>query len=220
MIRTIYIIILLILGQSLYAQLPAQSVLVDEFGPYPCDGLRGRIDIFLVELQQNPAWDGVIVNIGREKEEIWAVLREEMIRSHVTFRGFDASRIRYSRQPAEEFKTQFFRVSSSQPKQSDISKNYVLTSVTTPVELKDYDFDDLCPGLNYLELFGTLLEQNQNATGTILVRGRTFVSAGEKKRKGNLQLSCKDPKNRSGPVKTISNRKTGLRIRHGSGRGI
>ena len=175
--------ILVILASSVsMGQNSKESILVDEFGSYPCDGFRGRIDILLSELQRNPGWDGIVINMGRGEDEIWAVMREEMIRNHITFRGFDASRITYSRQPADEFKTQFFRVPSSHPEQSDFSKNYVLASVTTPVVLEDYDFDDLCPPLNDLQLFATLLEQNQAARATILVRGRTLREARKKEK--------------------------------------
>ncbi|MEP7212787.1 MAG: hypothetical protein ABI791_06915 [Acidobacteriota bacterium] len=176
------VIVLLAFPVAVESQETSKLILIDEFGSYPCDGFRGRIDGFLSELRDNPGSHGLVINRGRGSDEISAVMREEMIRNHIAFRGFDESRISYSRTTDGEFRTQFFRVSSAQSEPTERSKNYVATSVVSPVVVKEYNFDDLCPPLNYLNVFAKLLEQNQNARATIVVRGRTLSDARQKQK--------------------------------------
>lgn len=65
-------------------------VLVDEFGALPNDDIRGRLDLFFAELSNNPNNQGYIINYGTPAQ---VAARERLIRNHITFRGFDASRI-------------------------------------------------------------------------------------------------------------------------------
>ncbi len=65
-------------------------VLVDEFGAMPNDDIRGRLDLFFAELSNNPNNQGYIINYGTPAQ---VATREKLIRNHITFRRFDASRI-------------------------------------------------------------------------------------------------------------------------------
>ncbi|MDI1240667.1 MAG: hypothetical protein PSX80_01940 [bacterium] len=67
-----------------------QPILVDEFGALPNDDIRGRLDLFFAELSNNPNNQGYIINYGTPAQ---IATRERLIRNHITFRGFDASRI-------------------------------------------------------------------------------------------------------------------------------
>jgi hypothetical protein len=135
-----------------------------------------------------------------------ALMREEMIRNHVEFRGFDAARIRYERTVMVEFNTQFFHVplTSLRP---ETQRDYILQGISGPVTIKDYDFDDLCPPFGYLKFFGSVLEQNPTSTATILVRDRTFQLADRRLRKimKSLVAERKVEKNR---IKTFLTKKT------------
>ena len=62
----------------------------DEFGPLANDDVRGRLDNYFVELQNNPAAQGYIINYGSARD---IQRREALIRNHIRFRNFDASRI-------------------------------------------------------------------------------------------------------------------------------
>ena len=66
------------------------SVLVDEFGALPNDDIRGRLDLFFAELSNNPNNQGYIINYGTPAQ---IAARERLITNHITFRGFDRSRI-------------------------------------------------------------------------------------------------------------------------------
>ena len=167
------------------------QVLVDEFGSYPCDGFRGRIDSLLTELTMNPGWDGVVVNIGQGDDELAALVREEMIRGHIAFRGFDASRIHYSRSTDGEFETRFLRVPSNQRARYQEAKDYALRSIYQPVVLEDYDFDALCPPISYMDLFATILEDNQRSTAVILFRGKDLKDARRKMREVSAFLASR-----------------------------
>lgn len=67
-----------------------EPVLVDEFGAMPNDDIRGRLDLFFAELSNNPSNQGYIINYGTPAQ---ISARERLIRNHITFRGFDPSRI-------------------------------------------------------------------------------------------------------------------------------
>ena len=70
--------------------------LLDEFGRLPECDLRGRYDLFLSELSQNPASQGyVMLYQGTEvlPANYDSPAAERMIRNHLMFRGFDASRV-------------------------------------------------------------------------------------------------------------------------------
>lgn len=175
-------ILLLATFAGVNSQETPKAVLSDEFGKLPCHDFRGRIDVLLTELRQNPDSVALVINTGRGKYEIWTALREEMIRNHVIFRGFDASRIRYVRKVDDEFKTQFLRIPIEESREQAAPKNYVLSSLSEPYVIKDYDFDDFCPPLRYRDLFATIIEQNPNVTATILVRDKTLRAAEKRKR--------------------------------------
>ena len=71
-------------------QAAPEPVLVDEFGVLPNDDIRGRLDTFFAELQNNPNNQGYIINYGTDRE---ITARERLITNHITFRNFDRSRI-------------------------------------------------------------------------------------------------------------------------------
>jgi hypothetical protein len=64
--------------------------LTDEFGPLANDDVRQRIDNFFVALQNDPSAQGYIINYGPARQ---VTARERLIRNHIAFRKFDASRI-------------------------------------------------------------------------------------------------------------------------------
>jgi len=64
--------------------------LIDEFGVLPADEVRARLDAFFVELNNTPGSQGYIINYGTDRE---IAVRERLIRNHIAFRRFDASRI-------------------------------------------------------------------------------------------------------------------------------
>jgi hypothetical protein len=71
-----------------------EPVLIDEFGVMPNDDIRGRLDQFFAELSNNPTNQGYIINYGTDRE---ITVRERLIRNHIAFRNFDASRITFVR---------------------------------------------------------------------------------------------------------------------------
>ena len=69
---------------------PDGAKLIDEFGKLPNDDIRGRLDTFFTELQNNPNNQGYIINYGTDKE---IAAREKIITNHINFRKIDRSRI-------------------------------------------------------------------------------------------------------------------------------
>ena len=68
--------------------------LIDEFGKLPNDEVRARIDAFFVALGNEPNAQGYIINYGTDKE---ISAREALIRNHINFRKYDASRVTFVR---------------------------------------------------------------------------------------------------------------------------
>ncbi len=72
------------------------AILVDEFGKLPNDDIRGRLDNYFQELANHPNDQGYIINYGTPLQ---IAARERLIKNHIAFRGFDASRITFVRGP-------------------------------------------------------------------------------------------------------------------------
>lgn len=64
--------------------------LFDEFGNIPNNDVRNRLDLFFVELQNNPTSTGYIVNYGSSRQ---IAARERLIRDHMRLRNLPADRI-------------------------------------------------------------------------------------------------------------------------------
>ncbi|MCA1625398.1 MAG: hypothetical protein LC768_12420, partial [Acidobacteria bacterium] len=73
---------------------PPESVLFATVGAVPADELRGILDNYFIELQNDPTSRGVIINSGPARE---VARRETLIRNHIRFRRFDATRIEFIR---------------------------------------------------------------------------------------------------------------------------
>ncbi len=67
-----------------------EAIKTDEFGDIPRDDVRGRLDSFFVELQNDPSSRGYIINYGPARAK---AARVKIINDHIKFRNFDASRI-------------------------------------------------------------------------------------------------------------------------------
>jgi hypothetical protein len=86
---------------------PRDPVRVDEFGKIANDDLKLRLDSFFNELNADPTSTGVIINYGTARE---AQRIERVIQGHITFRGFDASRIQLVRGGGTATNTVLWRV--------------------------------------------------------------------------------------------------------------
>jgi len=64
--------------------------MTDEFGAIPADEVRGRLDTFFADLQNNPNDQGYIIIYGTPRE---IAVRKRLIESHIRLRRFDSSRI-------------------------------------------------------------------------------------------------------------------------------
>lgn len=86
---------------------PATFTETDSFGVLPNDEVRGRLDAYFSQLQNDPTATGVIINYGSARD---VARRETLIRNHITFRNFDASRITLIRGEGTELRTRLFLV--------------------------------------------------------------------------------------------------------------
>jgi hypothetical protein len=71
---------------------PLGPIMTDEFGVLENDQVRGRLDSYFIELQNDPTAAGVIINYGPAKDK---AKRVKLIQDHIKFRKFDASRITF-----------------------------------------------------------------------------------------------------------------------------
>lgn len=86
--------------------------LFDSFGRVSNGEFRGQMDLFLSQLSNNPTDQGVVHNYGsRTMGGRDALARERLIRNHLRFRSFDASRITFVMAGfREEMQTDFWMV--------------------------------------------------------------------------------------------------------------
>jgi hypothetical protein len=82
---------------------------VDDFGKEPNDQIRGRLDSYFSQLQNNPSAQGYIINYGPDRE---VARREKLIRDHIAFRGQDASRFTFIRGEGTDIRTRLVLVPS------------------------------------------------------------------------------------------------------------
>jgi len=98
-------------SESVTVGLPAvpEAVLFTTVGNVPADELRGILDNFFIDLQNDPTSQGYIINSGTDRE---VARRETLIRNHINFRKFDASRITFVRgaDTGEGIQTRMYRV--------------------------------------------------------------------------------------------------------------
>ncbi|MCY7345781.1 MAG: hypothetical protein LH614_06110 [Pyrinomonadaceae bacterium] len=80
---------------------------IDDFGVLPNDEVRGRLDNFFSRLQNNPSANGLIINYGKARD---VAKRETLIRNHIAFRNFDASRITIVRGEGADLRTRLILV--------------------------------------------------------------------------------------------------------------
>jgi hypothetical protein len=71
-----------------------KAIKFDEFEKATNGYVKMIMDTFFVELSNNPATQGFIINYGTERE---IAKREKQIRVSIAFRKFDASRITFVR---------------------------------------------------------------------------------------------------------------------------
>ena len=88
----VLILILFALCSTAFAQIEEQpkANLFDEFEKATNGNVKMRMDSFFVELSNNPASQGYIINFGTNRE---IAIRDRQIRNSINFRKYDASRI-------------------------------------------------------------------------------------------------------------------------------
>lgn len=69
---------------------PPQASKIDEFETATNGYVKWRMDAYFVELDNNPSAQGYVINFGTNRE---IAIREKQLRTAMTFRRFDTSRI-------------------------------------------------------------------------------------------------------------------------------
>ena len=175
------------LGITATPQGLSNAELVNTFGLMACDNFRGQIDVFLSELRDNPSTEGWVINGGRDSDRVWIAIREDMIRNHLVFRGFDLGRVKFARTTSTSVVTQFWRTQfgESPPVPIEVGNEVTLWSIRRPWRIMvDYGVGDLCPPRNYEKLFSLFLTSNPLARGNIVISDLTLRAS----RKTQLEL--------------------------------
>lgn len=84
-----------------------EPIKTDEFGDLKPDDIRGRLDNYFIELQNDPSSTGTVIIEGpkRRRDAL-----ERLVRNHISFRKFDASRISIVQGGEGEVKVTLWRV--------------------------------------------------------------------------------------------------------------
>ena len=115
MFRVLFLI-LIVMSSAVFAQTeennkaqePPKAIKSDEFQKATNGYVKMIMDSFFVELNNNPAAQGYIINYGTNKE---VAKRERQLRNSIIFRHYDASRITFVRgEKVSKLKTVFWIV--------------------------------------------------------------------------------------------------------------
>lgn len=109
MIRILFLLLIL-LSSAAFAQTEEKpkATKLDEFEKATNGYVKMKMDYFYVELNNNPAAQGYIINYGTDRE---IATREKQIRVSIQWRKFDATRITFVRGGfREEVKSEFWLV--------------------------------------------------------------------------------------------------------------
>jgi len=90
-----------------------QAVLVDEFGPMPCDEMLGRTDALVAEMMREPYSDAAILINKPAQHPGLATGRRKLIWSTLQLRGLESHRFSFYRSdtsPDGDIRTQFWKV--------------------------------------------------------------------------------------------------------------
>ena len=78
------------------------NIEVDDIGKEPNDVIKGRLDSFFTQLQNNPSAQGYVINYGSDRD---VAKREKLIRDFIVFRSQDPSRFTFIRGAGTEIRT-------------------------------------------------------------------------------------------------------------------
>ena len=112
----VFFLILIIMSPIAFAQAQEntepqeflQAIKFDEFEKATNGNVKMRMDAFFVELSNNPAAEGYIINYGTNKE---VAKREKQVRNSIAFRRYHTLRITFVRgENREVIKTELWLV--------------------------------------------------------------------------------------------------------------
>ncbi len=104
-------LLLALMSSVAFAQTPEkpEALIIDEFGRLANGDIKAGLDNLIVQLQNNPTSQGLIISYGSKRE---VAARERMMKSHISFRQVNNLReITFINGGyGNEIKTQFWRV--------------------------------------------------------------------------------------------------------------
>ena len=150
-----------------------QSVQIDKFDRLPCSDIRGRLDLFLIELSEAPDSVGIVV-LGDDTPFSKVLRRRRLIETQFMFRNFNISRIRFvRRQGLPELGVELWKVPSSgdPPFSFDPKWEYAVSKGTKPFIVYDGGYNESeC----YFPIGGQILSEylksNPGSRGNVVIR--------------------------------------------------
>lgn len=138
-----------------------QASNVDAFGQVTNGDIKARLDVFFVELMNNPTAQGQIITYGPNRQ---VAGRERLIKNQIYFRRFDSQRITFVTGGfSKAIKTEFWIVpkDAEPPKLLPAAKIFAEIGVATNQKIK-----------KLMEEFDNELRKEPTATGYIINYGR------------------------------------------------
>lgn len=170
--RKPYISCVLIFAVSIAAQ-DTRPELLDKFDRVPCSDMRGRVDLFMFELSQDPDVLGFVV-LSDDVAFTKALSRRGLFENHFEARKFDMSRVRFVRKPGlSEFGVEFWKVprSGDLPFAHNSTWDHVVSKGRAPFVAYTRAFNEseclFPPGAGILREF---LIANPGSRGNIVIR--------------------------------------------------
>jgi hypothetical protein len=166
-----------------FGQEKSASVLFDEFGAIPCDEFLARLDMFFVELRNNPTATGYVIINGKQEDERQSFRYRGWIRGWTKIRRFDSSRMTIIRgENSEELKIRFWLTPAGANLPDSPDLGWKSPSISKPrIFYSEYDDDGICPG-DILISFSEILTQQPDVRGHIVINAKRVKEFNERKK--------------------------------------
>ena len=187
---SVFLLVFSILGQG-----QSKAGLIEQFGKIPCEDLRGRLDLLLLELREHPEDQGYAVIYGNAGEIRTNTIYEGMIRGHLEWRSreFDRDRVKIVRATlSDRFRIELWRIPIDTDHHFETAEwSFRVPESTGPFIFHRYPSEDNCPYDYSIEYFAEFLRSNPNAKGKIVIRGRSTKVVSDRKRQIQDDLSTR-----------------------------
>lgn len=150
----------------------SQSKLVDEFGALNCEDILGRMDNFMINLNDSPGSVGYVIIHPKKGATKEGFTRESWIKGSIHFRKFDKTRLLILRGEEEDaFRAQYWLVpaGATKPELKEGKWSYYGGNIQKAFVFYSIFVDSSCPADGSFDGFAEFLRDNPGTRANIVI---------------------------------------------------